>query len=411
MATVLPVSLRFVLPELTAEVPSPPHDALSATARRKHLHDHPLSYLGVTRAPEDVEGPSDDPAADALSAGRSQLEAMLAQNVFGPPGEPNFFVYRLEDHDHRQTGLICGVATDDYNAGTVRIHERINQSRASHLASHLQVVGAQSSPIALAFKSRPAVVELIEETVTTTEPFLDFVDDQGLRQQLWTIEQAGSIDLVRDGFAGQPLYLIDGHHRAAAASTDLATSNSDGREPHLMLATLFPYEELRNQAFHRILTGLGPDTSAELGRRFATRVAEDPLAVADRAPSELAFGLPDGDSIRWLLIDVPIDPHASSDLDNIDPIRLGRQVLAPMLGIEEPTTDHRLSYRPGLADAASISDIELDKDEAIFLMRPVPMDVLMDASDEGLVMPPKSTYFMPKVRSGLFVRIVDPTLG
>ncbi len=183
-----------------------------------------------------------------------------------------------------------------------------------------------------------------------------------------------------------------------------------------MLSTLFPFEQLRNQAFHRILTGLDRDRfRSELVARFATRQTNDPDQVAARGPSELAFGIPSGqtaphDAIDWLLLDVPFDLHARSDLDNIDPVRLGNQVLGPLLGIDEATSDPRLSYRPGLADAETIADIELEPDEAVFLMRPVPMDILMDASDEGLVMPPKSTYFLPKVRSGLFVRIVDHEL-
>lgn len=430
MATIEPVALRFVLPELTGEVPSPPHDALSATARRQHLADHPRSYLGVTRSPDDIEDGSSDPAADALLAGRRHLEVLLADGVFGPTSEPNFFIYRLELDGHRQTGLVCGVATADYDIGMVRIHERINQSRADHLATHMRVVGAQSSPIALAFKSRPEVVALISETVETSSPFLDFIDDQGLRQQLWAVADSEGVELVRDRLANAPLYLIDGHHRAAAASKDKAgsaqndtadleqaASASNPAGPHLMLSTLFPYEELRSQAFHRFLTGLDSDFLPRLTARFSSRETDDPETVAERSESELAFGTRvqgPGDSastVHWTLLDVPLDVHASSDLDNIDPIRLTRQVLGPMLGIDEGTSDPRLSYRPGLADADSIAEITLNPDETIFLMRPVPMDVLMDASDEGLVMPPKSTYFMPKVRSGLFVRLVDESLS
>ncbi|MGI9597688.1 MAG: DUF1015 family protein [Acidimicrobiales bacterium] len=430
MAIVEPVSLRFVLPELTGEVPSPPHDALSAAARRQHLIDHPRSYLGVTRSPEDIDPGSADPAGDALRAGRRQLESMLQQGVFSPSSDSGFFIYRLELDGHRQTGLVCGVATADYDDGTVRIHERINQGRAAHLANHLRVVGAQSSPIALAYKSRPAVADVIEAAIEANEAILDFVDENGLRQRLWPIPEASDIEKLRLSFANAPLYLIDGHHRAAAASADRADLAPHRQRHHLMLATLFPYEELRNQAFHRVLTGIDRATfEAELVGRFPVRFTDDPEVVAGRAQTEVAFGVPrspgmapplagqepandglDG-PIRWLLVDVPFDIHARSDLNNIDPVRLGNQILGPVLDIDEATSDPRLSYRPGWADAESISAIAVGPDESVFLMRPVPMDVLMDASDEGLVMPPKSTYFMPKVRSGLFLRVVDKSLG
>lgn len=431
MADVQPVSLRFVTPELTGEVPSPPHDALSLEARQRHLAQHPRSYLGVTLSPEDMEPGAADPAEAALSAGRHRLETMLAEGVFGPATEPGFFIYRLEVDDHRQTGLVCGVATSDYDEGMVRIHEHINRGRADHLARHLSVVGAQSSPIAMAFKLRPTVVRIMDRTADTTEPLLDFVDGEGLRQQLWAITDPYEIAEIEFAFSNAALYLIDGHHRAAAASTHRAAIEPSSRDPHLMLSTLFPFEQLRNQAFHRILTGVDPvEFQAELARRFATRRTDDPHQVSARGPAELALGVPaDGDggatgdarqrsewpgstgAVDWLLLDVPFDLHARSDLDNIDPVRLARLVLGPILGIDEANSDPRLSYRPGLADAESIADIELGSNEMVFLMRPVPMDILMDASDEGLVMPPKSTYFLPKVRSGLFVRMVDEQLG
>ncbi|MGH1490656.1 MAG: DUF1015 family protein [Acidimicrobiales bacterium] len=418
MASVEPVALRFVLPELVDEVPSPPHDALSIEARRQHLADHPRSYLGVTRSPDDMDPTSADPASDALAAGRQQLETMLADGVFGPVIDPSFYVYRLIQGGWSQTGLVCGVATTDYDSGVVRIHERISQNRAQHLARHLQVVGAQSSPIALAFRSNPAVVGIIDEAVAAGQPFLDFEDDMGLRQQLWPITDASQTEQIRAAFSEANLYLIDGHHRAAAASADRAMATPAEQGNHLMLSTLFPYEELHNLAFHRILMGFDAATiEAELNGNFACRTTVDPDEVTARGPSELAFGRPlfpadeSEPDMVWTVFELPFASDAAEALDNIDPVRLGRQVLRPLLGIDETASDHRLSYRPGLDDPAAVAALRVREDEALFLMRPVPMATLMKASDDGLVMPPKSTYFVPKVRSGLFVRIIDPELG
>lgn len=422
MAAVQPVALRFILPELTGEVPSPPHDALSAEARRQHLIDHPRSYLGVTRSPDDVDPESNDPATDALNAGRRQLETMLAEGVFGPVTKPSYFVYRLIQSGHQQTGLVCGVATEDYDNGVVRIHERISQSRAQHLARHLQVVGAQSSPIALAFRENSLVEEVIAETVAARAPFLDFEDGEGLRQQLWAIVDQVEIDRVRRSFDECNLYLIDGHHRAAAASADQAMSPPAEHAGHLMLSTLFPVDELSNLAFHRILAGVDADlVETLLAEHFSSRATDDPNEVNSRRPSELAFGRPisaaepdeanEPGGMRWTLFETPFASDAPDALDNIDPVRLARNVLRPLLDIDETASDPRLSYRPGHDDVEAISGLRVRPDESLFLMRPVPMTTLMKASDDGLVMPPKSTYFVPKVRSGLFVRIVDPELG
>jgi uncharacterized protein (DUF1015 family) len=435
VATVDPVSLRFILPELTGEVPSPPHDALSAEDRRQHLADHPWSYLGVTRSPDDVEPGSPDPATDALNAGRAQLETMLAEGVFGPPTAPGYFVYRLIEGGHQQTGLVCGVATDDYDSGVVRIHERISQARAQHLARHMQIVGAQSSPIALAFRSNEPVRAAMARAVEAAPPFLDFEDPDGLRQQLWAIADADDRRRIADGLAPSNLYLIDGHHRAAAASADRAIAPWAEQDGHRMLAALFPIDELRNLAFHRIVSGLDADRIEDLlNDRFSARTTTDPAEVAEREPTELAFGRPvtpvepaevptrDGmqkhqrgrgptpAAMRWTLFDAPLTSQAVDGLDNIDPVRLARQVLRPLLDIDETGSDPRLGYRPGRDDADAVASLRVRDGEAAFLMRPVPMATLMKASDDGLAMPPKSTYFVPKVRSGLFIRIIDPDL-
>ncbi len=423
MAVVEPVSLRFVRPEWADEVPSPPHDALSPEARRQHLMAHPRSYLGVTRAPEDADVDHTDPTTspssgrnrvgEALAAGRAALEEMLADGVFGPEVGPAFYLYRLEHGDHRQTGLVCGVATEDYDRGTIRIHEQINRERAAHLTRHLQVVGAQSSPIAMAFATQPAVERIIAHTVQTVAPFLDFTDADGLRQQLWEIADDDDIERINTAFGGAALYLIDGHHRAAAASADRQDHDIASRDRRLMLSTLFPVSELRSQAFHRLLRGIDTERLVtELVARFPTRSTGDPQVVVDRAETELALATPQAAAspdrrAQWLLLDIPFDADDRASLHNIDPVRLRHHVLQPLLGIDEVGADSRLSYRPGPSDLAAIEGLKLAEDEALFLMRPVSMDTLIQVSDQGLVMPPKSTYFEPKVRSGLFVRLLD----
>lgn len=418
MARIHPISLRFVQPDLTDEVPSPPHDALSVEDRRQHLRDHPRSYLGVTRAPEDAESPGETGAHDVLEEGRRFLAQLLEQDVFQAETDPGYFIYRLELEDHRQTGLICGVATGDYDEGMVRIHERINHTRSAHLARHLRVVGVQSSPIALAFKSQPTVVEIMDDVAATTEAVLDFTDHNGLRQQVWQVTRPEDLDRIGPAFAEMPLYLIDGHHRAAAASEDLKQLGSATTDDHLMLATLFPYNQLRSEAFHRLVT-VDPTTLEQaLNDHFTTRTTTDPEVVLARADSELALAVPATDhadegavdassAVRWVLIDAPFESDDRSALENIDPVRLGRQVLRPVLGLEE--SDDRLSYRPGMADRAAIDEVKLRAGEVLFLMRPVPARTVMAVSDAGDVMPPKSTYFQPKVRSGLFIRRVPGT--
>lgn len=463
MVSVAPVSLRFVRPEWSHEVPSPPHDALSADARRRHLIEHPRSYLGVTRSPDDLDLPAPGPDAlvptdrggtapsparpteaergqRAAVLSRASLELLLADGTFEEERPPGLYLYRLVQGDHHQTGVVCGVATADYDGGLVRVHEQINRGRADLLAHHLRVVGAQSSPIAMAFRQALAVEALIERVVAEDEPLLD-IEGPNLRQTLWAVADPGDMAAVTEALAHQPVYLIDGHHRAAAASSDRRTQMSGparagGREPmaaftatgamtatmgtatggvnageHRMLSVLFPLQQLDNEAFHRVLDGVDVDDLIErLGQNHPIRAVESIDEVIGRKEGWIALAA-GGPEPRWWLVELPPPTTADGDGVDIEPTRLGQHVLAPLLGIEEPTTDPRLSYRPGPADAEAAAALRLEPGQIEFWMRPVPLTTLSDMADRGLVMPPKSTYFQPKVQSGLFVRITDPTLN
>lgn len=410
MVAVEPVSLRFVRPQWSHEVPSPPHDALSTEDRRQHLIEHPSSYLGVTRSPEDVDVDADEQSAAevAISLSRASLEQLLRQDVFEPATAPGFYLYRLEDARHRQTGLVCGVASADYEAGRVRVHEQIRQTRADILARHLSAVGAQSSPIAMAFRSAPALGTMIQRIAATTEPFLDIVDGE-LRQTLWAVRDPDDGELARTSLANNDLYLIDGHHRAAAAATHRRLSGDDG---HLMLSVLFPFEELRSQAFHRILRPIDTDVLlAELSERFPVEAAVSVDSVVARGEEWIALAV-GGSETTWHLVALPPPRlEAGGERLDIDPVRLRQHVLEPLFGIDESGADPRLMHRPGPGDTDAIASLRLGPGQVAFWMRPVPADVLLAVADRGGTMPPKSTYFVPKVRSGLFVRLTDPSLS
>lgn len=408
MVAVEPVVLRLIREQWTHEVPSPPHDALSTEDRRQHLIDHPHSYLGVTRSPEDVDPGAEDPAEEAIRLSRASLEALLAKHVFEAEAAPAFYLYRLEDPWHRQTGLVCGVASADYEAGHIRIHEQIKQTRADILARHLSAVGAQSSPIAMAFRSAPELEAMMERIPSTAEPLLDVVDDD-LRQTLWAVTGAEDIATARAALHSEDLYLIDGHHRAAAAATHRRVTGDDG---HQMLSVVFPFHELRSQTFHRILRPIDTDQLlADLSARFPIVPASSSEAVMARDPACIALAV-GGAETSWYLLELPPPlPGTDGSRLDIDPVRLRQHVLQPLFGIDESGADPRLVHRPGPDDAEAVSVLRLGPGQVAFWMRPVPSDVLLEVADRGGTMPPKSTYFVPKVRSGLFVRLTDPTLN
>ncbi len=408
MATVRPLTLNLLRPAWTSEVPSPPHDALSPGQRQEHLRRFPHSYLGVTRAPEDVDD-STLTAHDLLVAGRRSLDSLLAADAFAPPDGARFYIYRLTAAGHSQTGVVCGVAVSDYEDGHVRIHERIKGDRARHLSNHLDVVGAQSSPIALASRDSERLLDAMIGC-TDHEPELDFVTADGLHQQVWAVPDDAAADRLQNVLSDGHLYLIDGHHRAAAAAWHQERSDHHRRPgDRWMLSTVFPAHQMFNKAFHRVIDPvsaerLRPLIESELSGRFVSSIED----VLDRRLSEIAVGFTDGAAMRWGLIDLPLPSEAeATTVDRLDPSRLAASVLKPLLDIDESDPGGRLRYKPGLGTEEALTSLDLAPGEAVFIMNPVTMEELFEVADKDLVMPPKSTYFEPKVRSGLFLHFKD----
>ncbi|MDH3302295.1 MAG: DUF1015 family protein [Acidimicrobiia bacterium] len=410
MTTVRPLTLDLLRPAWAAEVPSPPHDALTPEQRRQHLRRHPHSYIGVTRAPEDVDDPSLT-VEDLLVEGRRSLETLLEADVFTPSEGPQYFIYRLTANGHTQTGVVCGVAVSDYEGGSVRIHERIRADRAEHLAKHLNIVGAQSSPIALATRESDRLLDVTDRAIEH-EPALDFIADDELHQQVWRVTDPEVSEHLGSVLADGDLYLIDGHHRAAAAARHREHDDHQRRPgDDWMLSAVFPAHQMFNKAFHRVVD---PASAARLqpliGSGFAGRFLDSVNDVVDRRLSELAIGFANADSIRWAVIDLPLPAGPSvTTVDRLDMSRLAAGVLGPVLDIDEADPRGRLRYLPGLGTAQALTALhdELSAGEAVLVMNPVSMEDLFEVSDHGLVLPPKSTYFEPKVRSGLFVHFKD----
>ncbi len=401
MTTLLPVELRLVEPQWADRVPSPSHDALTPEQRRTFLGATPDSYLAVTRSPEDLDrdgNPSTDDAEQLLRQGRLAFERLLDKGAFGPVAPASLYAYQLELRGHRQTGVVGGIPLDEYTNGELRIHERIRGNRTDHLARHFAVVGIQSSPIAVTHRPNPALQTVLSE-ITGQEPMLVARGADGLVQRVWPIIGTAMVAIM-DSLADQPTYIIDGHHRAAARAK-FAETTSQARAQQLLCA-LFDADQLQNRAFHRWLRRTDLDHFvATIDRRVDWRHL-DGEQVETREADELAcYG-----AGRWIAVRLPLlDGRDLTDrLANLDPVRLDAQVLRPLLGIEPTSDSAALGYRPGSRRLERLTS-EIDLEGGVLCVtRPVPVDLLLDAADAGLVMPPKSTYFEPKVRSGVFVR-------
>ena len=408
MPALRPFAAWLVDSESAGEVVSPAYDSLAPQERHAFAEAHPRSYLNAMRSLE--EFPVDRrPALDALLAANAEsLNRFLADGSFRFRDAPCLYLYRMESGEGVQTGVVGEVPVAEYREGQLKRHENTRSDREDRLARYLYTVGAASSPVSLAYRQVDAVDELVAAE-SERAPALVYDAEDGVRHSIWRIEDGARNARLVEHFAAVPCaYLTDGHHRCAATSRYAAqreeeNSAHSGEEAYnFILAALFPHDQLHIHPFNRCVKGLDGLAPTEfLGAlEEAFEVSRLPGAcVGSEEPGRFVMHL-DGRAytLRVRPGVAPDDPAGSLDV-NI----LQERILRPLLGIEDPRSDPRLDYRPGDFDARSLARLQEEGWRLAFATCPPSIEALMAVADAGETMPPKSTYFVPKLRSGIFV--------
>ena len=408
-----PLPLRVVAAAWADRVPSPAHDSLTGEQRQAFIADNPDSYLAVTQSDEDRPGSSPEVV---LQDSREALDRLVERGAFGVEQAPVYYLYQLEQFvegrsAHRQTGVVGGLAIGDFEQGELRPHEQVHAERAAHMAAHLDAVGVQSSPVAVAVRPECGLGRLLAAIEAESGPPLVVAHSpDGLVQRVWPIDDARRGAQITAALGHHPTYLIDGHHRAAATAQHWAHLGSDSGQPatedaQWLLAAVFPSDELLNRPFHRRVLGASVAAIVEaVGARsewrsvteVSERSADEVILVDDQ--QMVAITLP-GTSADGRNGQRPIG--VARDLDDLDVVRIDRWLLEDALGLEPTRRDPRVVYVPGTGFGPTPAGTS---GSVLCLARPIPTGLVLDAADAGLVLPPKSTYFEPKVRSGVFLR-------
>jgi uncharacterized protein (DUF1015 family) len=391
----------LVRPEWASRVVAGAYDSKTPSERRAIVQTNPYSYFGVTRSAEDL---APDEVADneqLLQLGAETLSRILAAGAFEPSDHPAFYAYRLVYRDHMQTGIVGALDIEGLRDGRVLTHENVQPERARLLGHHLEVVGATSSPIALTHEPDPELRMLLADA-SVRPPDVDHVLED-LHHVIWTLDATES-SRVEELLADSRVYVTDGHHRSAAALA--------GREAHpdeapfgRTLAVLFPADELRVEAFHRRAADVDRRTSDDLRVSLETvgtvTTASNADEAAPRARGEI--GVYHDGTWAKLVLDPQERPSA---LASLDVERLRRDVLGHVLGVDELAPGSGVDYVPGPLGVAELT-ARCDGDGMLgFLVYPTDIHDLMAVADAGELMPPKSSYFAPKPRSGVFLRIL-----
>jgi uncharacterized protein (DUF1015 family) len=404
MATVTPFAALRPDPELAARVCELPYDVMSSPEAKAMAGDNALSFLRVSKPEIDLPTGTDLYSDEVYAKGRENFRKLIDDGVLRRDPAPMFHLYRQVMGGHSQTGLVGLASCAEYLSGIVRKHELTRPDKEDDRVRHIEALDAQTGPVFLTYKAVPEIDALVAR-ITATAPEIDFTAPDGVRHSSWPVPDKADIGLLVAEFAKMPaLYIADGHHRSAAAGRVFQSRGGAGGSGGF-LTVIFPHDQMNILAYNRVLKDLNGHTPdqilAALGRVFV--ITENPDPVPTRK-HDLAFyqnGVWHGLAFR------PEFTIGRSAIDLLDVSLLQNEVLAPLFGIADPRTSGRIAFVGGIRGTAELEKL-VDSGEfaCAFSMFPTGIGDLMDIADAGGIMPPKSTWFEPKLRDAMFSHLL-----
>ncbi|HKK05310.1 MAG TPA: DUF1015 family protein [Gammaproteobacteria bacterium] len=412
MSLIRPFAGLRPVPEHAADVAAPPYDVLSSAEARQRAEGRPWSFLHISKPEIDLPEGTDvhDPAVYAKGA--ENLQRMVAEGILQRDSQPCYYLYRLDMGSHSQTGLVAVASVADYDSNRIRKHEFTRPDKEDDRVRQIDALNAQTGPVFLTYRHQQAVDELVEKA-TSGAPEYDVTASDGVRHRLWVVREAQLIDGLTGLFdAMDCLYIADGHHRSAAASRVAAMRRGDhpgdGEQNYeYFLSVIFPDNQMQILDYNRVvkdLNGLSPEALLERLRE-AFDVAPESGPVSPTQTGE--FGLYVAG--QWYRLTIHADRVPQNDpVGCLDVSLLQNHLIEPVLGIEDPRRDARIDFVGGIRGLGELERRVDSGEMAMALsMYPTRMDELMAVADAGEVMPPKSTWFEPKLADGLVSHVLD----
>lgn len=414
MALVRPFRAVRPLPELAGEVASLPYDVMDRGEAAALAQDRPFSFLHVTRAEIDLPDQLDAYDDRVYEKGCERLREMIREGVLVQDPCPQFYIYRQLMKGRVQTGLVATVSVDDYLANRIKKHELTLQAKEADRLRHFDACDAQTEPVFLTYRGRQDITHQIRQFIRFNDPVYDFRTGDGVSHVLWVVDDPEAITELERLFVQVPaLYIADGHHRSAtAASLALKRRLENPQAPaqaefNYFLAVLVPDHALFIMDYNRLVRDLRGMTAEEfldkVGQIYRIDQVEGQFRPCGKA--EICMYL-EG---TWYRLTAPPSLYEGLDpLASLDVSLLQDNILAPLLGIEDPRSSSRLDFVGGIRGQAELKRrVDEDGWAVAFALSPTPVEEMLEIADAGLIMPPKSTWFEPKLRSGLFVHLLS----
>lgn len=411
MAIVKPFRALRPYPVFAAKVASRPYDVLNTEEARKEASGNPHSFLHVTRSEIDLPDTIDPHTNEVYNKAKQNLQELIAKKILLQENLPAFYIYRLVMDGRSQTGLVAASSLDDYDNNIILKHEFTRPEKELDRINHMKTIGAQTGNVFLAYRTVDEIDHIIENWKQQHPALYDFKADDGIAHTVWLIDDAATNKKISELFASKvPVtYIADGHHRAASAAKVRQATNSNGNEDNpvnYFLTTLFPSQQLQILDYNRVikdLNGLSADALMEKLREKFNIKEEGTSAVKPAKLHEFGMYLKG----KWYRLTSKPGTWTEDPIGVLDISILQNNVLDPVFGIEDQRTDKRIDFIGGIRGLGELEKKVQSGEMAVaFSLYPVTIEQLFNIADSGNVMPPKSTWFEPKLRDGLLTHLI-----
>jgi uncharacterized protein (DUF1015 family) len=414
MADVRPFRGVRPLPNLAEKVAAPPYDVLDSDEARILAKNNPYTFLHINKPEIDLPPDVDLYDPRVYQKGAENLRRFLKEGIIVQDPAPYYYVYQQIMGDHKQVGVVACASVEEYEKDLIKKHEFTRPDKEDDRVRHIDAQNAQVGPVFLTYPAQEEI-DAIVASVIKQKPVYDFTADDGVQHTLWVVDNPETITRLRNAFAKLPaLYVADGHHRSAAAMRvkqmrQKANPNHTGEEEYnFFLSVIFPHNQMQILDYNRVVKDLNGMSASEFLEKVARKFEITPMGENQRYKPERAhtFGMYFGG--KWYKLEaLPGTFDENDPVKRLDVSILQENLLGPILGIADPRKDKRIDFIGGIRGLAALEKRVKDGWAVAFAMYPTSIEDLMAIADAGKVMPPKSTWFEPKLRTGLVIHLLD----
>lgn len=401
MATIKPFRALRPHNEYAAQVASRPYDVLSSEEARKEVQSNLLSFLHVTKAEVDLPAEVDIHSEAVYQKAAENLEHFIERKILFEDEKPCYYIYELAWKGRTQTGLVCVSSVEDYFNDVIKKHEFTRPEKEKDRIDHMRTIRAQTGNVFLACKDIKELTNIFTHWKAQNNAAYSFTADDGVTHAVWVVDAIATIDAITAVFEEKvpATYIADGHHRAASAAK-VSKDLSDSEDANYFLTTIFPAAQLAILDYNRLVKDLNGLSEEEFLQRLAEEFEVEKAPAAVRPDALHRFGL--YLNKQWYTLKAKEGTYSEDPIGVLDVTILQNNVLDKLLGIKDPRTDNRIDFVGGIRGLGELEKrVDSAEAKAAFSLHPVSIQQLFDIADSGQVMPPKSTWFEPKLRDGL----------